>query len=276
MKDRIAQELSEKARRYVESPEDAPEDVEVNEGPQGGLWYESEGTDSEDSDNQRDVIQSETSTKLQDIVSDDSMDDATKKAMMIKPFQDATGIKPFMGQEISASKWADMLSYISNVQESLGDDSLQRVSSIKVGRADDTDEDMVGSYNPESGEIYISPESFDEEMGDDFKSTNHEYHNIIHEVGHALHFSQVFGDLDTTSASAVQSFSTNLKSWDSEEDKEKVKNNVSAYGSYMPIEFVAEAFVSLSMGEELDDELYELYNSLKGPSIPLAKIPGEQ
>lgn len=39
-----------KGRRYVDDPSEAPDDVEVHEGPQGGLWYdpdEAEGNDSE-------------------------------------------------------------------------------------------------------------------------------------------------------------------------------------------------------------------------------------
>lgn len=36
-----------KARRYVEDPSDAPDDANVKEGPQGGLWYETESTESE-------------------------------------------------------------------------------------------------------------------------------------------------------------------------------------------------------------------------------------
>lgn len=35
-----------KGRRYIDNPSEAPEGVEVQEGPQGGLWYQTE--DSED------------------------------------------------------------------------------------------------------------------------------------------------------------------------------------------------------------------------------------
>lgn len=55
-KDNIAQELTSfvgKGRRYISDPTDAPDDVEVQEGPQGGLYYETQGpsTDADMSDN---------------------------------------------------------------------------------------------------------------------------------------------------------------------------------------------------------------------------------
>lgn len=50
---KTAEELARKARRYVESPSDAPEGVNIEEGPQGGYYYEtgengSEGDDESD------------------------------------------------------------------------------------------------------------------------------------------------------------------------------------------------------------------------------------
>lgn len=43
-KAKILNTLTEKARRYVDDPSEAPEDVEVQEGPQGGLYYETDST----------------------------------------------------------------------------------------------------------------------------------------------------------------------------------------------------------------------------------------
>lgn len=37
--------ITRKARRYVSDPSEAPEDAEVEEGPQGGYYYETEGED---------------------------------------------------------------------------------------------------------------------------------------------------------------------------------------------------------------------------------------
>lgn len=50
-KNHIAEELTNiavKGRRYVSDPSEAPEGVEVQEGPQGGHYYETEGTESTD------------------------------------------------------------------------------------------------------------------------------------------------------------------------------------------------------------------------------------
>lgn len=44
MKDELAADLAEKARRYVSDPSEVPEGYEVHEGPEGGLYYETEGT----------------------------------------------------------------------------------------------------------------------------------------------------------------------------------------------------------------------------------------
>lgn len=41
-----------KGRVYVDSPEDAPDDASVEEGPEGGYYYESEGGSSEPSDSE--------------------------------------------------------------------------------------------------------------------------------------------------------------------------------------------------------------------------------
>lgn len=38
----------EKDRRYIDDPSEAPEDAEVQEGPQGGLYYETEGEEGEE------------------------------------------------------------------------------------------------------------------------------------------------------------------------------------------------------------------------------------
>lgn len=57
-----ATDLATKGRRYVEDPSDAPEDVEVEQGPQGGYYYEtgSSGDDPDVGDDTPDTADGET------------------------------------------------------------------------------------------------------------------------------------------------------------------------------------------------------------------------
>lgn len=43
----IEEAVLSKARRYIDDPSEAPEGVEVHEGPQGGLWYQTEDSDGD-------------------------------------------------------------------------------------------------------------------------------------------------------------------------------------------------------------------------------------
>lgn len=40
--------IAEKGRRYIDDPSEAPEDVQVEEGPKGGLYYDTEGTSTQE------------------------------------------------------------------------------------------------------------------------------------------------------------------------------------------------------------------------------------
>lgn len=46
----ILRKAHRKARRYVSDPSDAPDDADVQEGPQGGYYYETEGGGTAEAD----------------------------------------------------------------------------------------------------------------------------------------------------------------------------------------------------------------------------------
>lgn len=60
-----------KARRYVDNPNEAPEGVSIEEGPQGGLYYETEGAD----EGEEGTTESEVQTMVDDMAIDEWPDE---------------------------------------------------------------------------------------------------------------------------------------------------------------------------------------------------------
>lgn len=85
-----------------------------------------------------------------------------------------------------------------------------------------------------------------------FTSTTHQYHNIIHELGHLDHY---------RNGSSTISKNKSLKF--SPEEKKLIEKEVSTYAGYEPNEFVAEVFAAIKLGKTYSSTIMELYKFYK-------------
>lgn len=84
-------------------------------------------------------------------------------------------------------------------------------------------------------------------------STNHKFHAVIHESGHAAHYQ------------SAPTLYASLKGTALTEDETIIAAKVSKYATDDPLEFVAETFSILATGGKVPADVVSLYTSLGGP-----------
>lgn len=114
------------------------------------------------------------------------------------------------------------------------------------------------------GTIYLNPyynwANIDKESKINYQngitSSDNPKHNIYHEIGHVLHRKNGLFNF-TKLKTDIYNFSL--------EEKQLIFQNVGAYATSNPHEFVAEVFAGKMDGKKYNDEINKLYNKFKGP-----------
>ncbi len=95
------------------------------------------------------------------------------------------------------------------------------------------------------------------------------YADIFHELGHLEDKVSRAPSVDMFDYDKSK-YPLELKKWLEESNIDnQIANSVSAYSGYGPGEFIAEVYKNNLSGIELDDMVLNLYNSIKGPKLPL-------
>lgn len=214
----------EKGRRYVDDPSEAPEGVEVQEGPQGGYFYETDGASGDDRGTDRQQSGGEFIGEF-----DLNTHDALKEDI-----QSVTG---------RMEQFYDL----SNL-ERITTDPPQVVSGDEMGKF---------QHNPDT--VWINPDKLNpieirDAYDSGFLATPDVEGLITHELIHAAHAQNIRqGDYPSTIE------------FEDESERELVEAEVSKYAGHSPLEMVAEVGAYMEQGNDVSDEVMELYRKYGGP-----------
>lgn len=307
----------EKERVYVDSPSEAPEDVEVHEGDEGGYYYypsgseedgesgdssDSGGSESDGTTSSSDLEEGDTvvfggqEVEVFEVWDDGAINLWTSDGLTIIQVDDGEFDTPYKltdedGNEIQPSEpesdyeppedLSDHETEVSSAFET-DDVNLEGVDQdaaadvlTEAAESDDVpdvravstdidelqaeiedDVDAVASWNFVSRELYLNPDTFNDETA----QRGHEQGWLVaesaedmlwHEIGHAVVYAN-----NSPAEVLNQEFDA--------DEAELVFNEVSKMAATSPHEFAAEVYSGLMSGEDYSDEVMDLFDGVGG------------
>lgn len=144
----------------------------------------------------------------------------------------------------------------------------ERISGIGVFEPEEEGEEMtLGRYEPETGEVLINPEQMDQEtldgVSESFAVGESVEDMIVHEAMHAAHVDA----LEEEGWSIEEIEEELLRGELSESERQIMEEQVSDYAAANPLEVVAEVGTKITLGEEVSDEVLQIYERYGGPEL---------
>lgn len=270
IRDKIANSIASilKARRYVDDPSEVPEEFEVQEGPMGGIYYETEGESTEESEGEisapkevKEVFESAEKGKKREAVDKYFQDNFDIDIVVMPRIDDDEFFVKFSSQLASIGEmgYLDGIDWISDIPD-------HRKESVSEGNT------LAGYYDFDKNRLHLSDdmgewffEKMDEEL-DEGETVGRDLEwFMIHEIGHYQHNKAVKEAEASINQIAESSLSITPSGGFDEEQIRMIADEVSEYGRKNPIEFVAEVFSGLCLGEQYSDRVMKLYDHFHGP-----------
>lgn len=237
------QSLVSKERVYIDNPQEAPEGVQVQEGDQGGLWYDSSeaettGVGEEGSG------QGEIDPEIEEYVE------------RVSELGLDVGFDGFDASQAEA---------VTKALESLDESVLEPVEGITtsppIGRDEEDQPVAAGSWP--SNNIHLHPDRFTQEAVEEkheegFLATGTVEGQIAHEVGHIKNYENLDneGKLDEMAGTDVPP-----------EAEELIEMVISEYATVNKQEFVAECYALKVTKDGIPPKLEEGYEKYGGPEV---------
>lgn len=262
------QDIPHEYRQYVDSREEAPEDVHVYEGErEDALYYDTRDTTS-------DPYESEGVEELYDAIEEDDFHSAVSNTIEshVDPdisIQHLNREDTFqVGQSLL---WASDIGYLdeADVIKTLSEEETEEefVSDNTVAQISDNRRNNVKT-------LKLGPDVLD---GTDVVnqhvvghlSTDMESHYLYHEIAHLAQDKKKNNvDFDHQDYNNTWKEIIDGEYMEESSMEEIIMNEVSSYAASSPRDFIAETWVGLIYGENYSDNIIDLYTKLQGPGVP--------
>lgn len=237
---------TEKGRVYVDSEADAPEGVELHEGPRGGIYYEDESGDENESSDDEEENPSQHEEQPAAAEQERSFDiDAVGRYEEYVPTLETivTEFTQMMGRS-------------------------PQTPGITIQATAGGVPDAAAFVDQNTNRVELTPKAFDKEYVEqrhregDF-ATGDPRHVVLHELAHTFHHERVNDDPELS-----KQMYTEADKFADQTHEAGVDDEVSNYAARNPFEFVAEVMVKRMVDDyEPTEAVHDLYDYWGGPNV---------